>query len=70
MKTLSTLRFYPRILPCSECGPRCDGGPTAQPPGTEVTIDLICLNGRLLVRTVDAPAWAFCDRADLAKTAG
>lgn len=65
MKTRTPLRFYPRLLPCSATAPRCDGGATLQPAGTEVVVDLILPNGRLLARSLDAPAWCFCDRADL-----
>lgn len=65
MKTRTSLHFFPRVLSCTPTAPRCDGGATLKPAGTDVCVDLILLNGRLLARSLDAPAWCFCDRADL-----
>ena len=65
MKTRTPLHFFPRLLPCSATAPRCDGGAMLKPAGTEVTVDLILLSGRLLARSLDAPGWCFCERADL-----
>lgn len=67
MKTKTPLHFFPRLLPCTDTAPKCDGGATLKPAGTEVCIDLICTNGRVLVRSTEAPAWGFCDRAELTK---
>ena len=64
MKTRSPLTFFPRLLPCPTA-PRCDGTPSRRPEGTEVTLDLILSNGRLMVRNVGAPEWAFCGKTDL-----